>query len=737
MATIDLQFTAAPVSGFKQRDPRKGEADISSRLKKTMAKEQSKTATLGKVLDTATNIAFQQEALRDERELQLAGLNMSAAESARIEATDDQLYYDGDSIPDSINVRGGRYVKDGDGERPRKIPRWEIEPDLLRAQGIDDLESSASHITNNRLREKFMASGRESIENTYQRNLINSFAEQKQHMRLELDTEVAELARRGKYSEAGTLIDTTSLLTNEERAAAKKGVVKGEEIYTAKTLIAKQDLTLEERDGIERIVEQLGDDKKYDGALSQEERIGLQNSLKAKLSQDQSEKDAEFYRERGQIISDLHVGIAKGNQAIDEGTIQRQYDQGILTPSEMTSMKKALIDKRKKLEQEYKSRLEYTLRVDNNAGVDPNNADFKKFNDEDFEEALRQTMEATGQLTPQDFYNVGVQQMRRTGIAPSQVISEMRGANREDAESLIMAAEAFNAVVDYAPQSLNDFPEHATSLVSSVAARTKMGLTPAAAVQSAITDRDLSSGEREIKKNLLAQAKKVDKSGQSATTIDLRDKLNADENFQIPFKFSDTAPSNASQGRMQQDDLPAEMIGSFEMLIESYLPIEGYNYSAASQKAYDEIKRTWGSTNINSPDTSALMPGQRGFQLMPYAPKGDPQLMHNDLQQAMGENLPEGETAVLSYDFITIRQGDAGETVTYPAWRVDADGIPFLLPDRWSWDQVAATEAQNKKFLKEAKEKRKLLEEKRKHEEEFDLTTRTYPEIDRDVYLGN
>lgn len=737
---IDLDFQAAPVTQFAKPDP---------------ATEGGKILGLGnaaisgvKQFEAAHNRRLQ---LLDEREMRQAIQAVEDAETQNAAEYEHRFFYGAEDL-EGTTFKGRKYESNVEGETvSREIPAYEALPYIKRRNSEKALNNAAQSISNYTLRQKFLSKGRKSIEDQFQQDLINSEIESVEYNRFEIVSQVDEYLRIGKHEAAIALIENNSVFSDKEKSEMIKKTEKASEFYTVRSLTVKPEWDAGDIATAKDLIEYLGDEGDkggpgYGGPLSLEERIKLINELQSRLAQLEERKKSQRQKENLAFKMELWERLTN-QEVIPNSYFLEAEEMGLISASTAFTFQKKSLDNYQELDQKNK-KIADLIATRASGGSIQRTAENRKLIDESFQAEWEQMLESNPEWMENSeqafgpYLDLAIKTARTTGIIPDSAIQRIQAANRNNAEQLQLAAISYNALLNAAPNSMDDFAIKETDVIKNVAAGLRAGMDLAAATDAAI--KVSTADEQTIERNqeIFNDLKKTKGFwGPNKLEAKLVELMNTDLHFQVPFTFGFGAEAPFNKGRFITDTgLPRDMVIDYRSNLERQMYLTD-NVQVAEQKAYELIKSQWSITNINSPSpapgskervlytTNKWVTGSRGYEFMQFAPtvgmteEGIVRL-RNDIEYKFEEDLKPGEKLRLVSDSVTKANAEGGETLSYAIYAETENSSRQL--GRW----MPIKEEIDANWLKTAK-KYKELEEERADEYVKQLEDQTAPQFYR------
>ena len=719
---IDLNFQAAPVSQFAKEDPATAAAPY---------------LTVGRgvstILGTAKEISDEWLALKDEREVRQTSLELGDIKNYRETYYGNQFYYDGEEL-EGTGFPGQRYEKGPEGDQKSKaIPSWQAEPYVRRRDSLKDLENAAAGISNYELRQKYLAAGTEQIQKTFDADIRNSLIEGRNQTRAEVATELSELMRKREHDAALDVVDSTNVFTDSEKTDWRQRISIDAEFQTVQTLVAKPTWTINDFEQAAEQIEYLGTDTEteYQGPLDLEQRIMLQNQLRAKAALETEKAKVRKANEDTAWIMETLERVRNGDPDVDASYLLRGVEEGRLTSSRAISIWSDILKRYEEKLKNNQAKEGIIISVKEGLGYAPttkNRAIVDQIYADNVTE-LRELRESDGQeYTIQDFQMQLSQHVRQFDTVPTRVQDHLRGLNRSNPPEIVMGANIYRMIKSMSPDAIRDLQGDDFDVIRNTASAMELGLDEATAVKSALRIRDDDPITQEAINKIWADAT-LSKSGMSLIDNWFRERIEEDEDFGAGFIFDADIPVKPAIGFAETaDGLPEEMEMDFLRTFRTLLQATNGNVSIARNQAYDLIKTRWKLTDINYPtdiDSDVLgidkFSKTSGKTIMAFPPDSmpghDPNILgshiRNDVNQKYRDLLKPGEHLEITSDFQTLEQGRQGLTTTYPVYAVDDEGTPRLLMPRWTYNKLDIRKNREKveKALRDANYDKKVKEQ--------------------------
>lgn len=370
-----------------------------------------------------------------------------------------------------------------------------------------------------------------------------------------------------------------------------------------------------------------------DASLSPDVRDDIRQKTNGLVSQLREDQRAQYVPQ----IAQLEQSIAAGKAGdLEKAQAHALYDANALSPDQFISTTSEITRSQKKGDRDAQVLAEGMNNFANSTPMDPKDGDDQKAANAVFNAlAAKLPSTPTGKLaaaaaavsgTPQPgtpgtdgYANAAVAVTQHVGIVPPDVISWGRAnLTSGDPKSAAAAANLLSRLDEANPSAYGfavDDPK-TRAMVSTIANAVKAGTDPEAAV--ALARRNASLPQPELKA-LDEQWKQNQNAAQKGQPNALTSILSSDQNFK-PGWFSSVPKA------------PPLMQGEFDDLTRRYYDETAGNLGQARQLAAQDLKRTWGVTEVN---------GQR--ELMQYAPESmfpglTAGMVRNDLTATVAAN---------------------------------------------------------------------------------------------------
>lgn len=320
--------------------------------------------------------------------------------------------------------------------------------------------------------------------------------------------------------------------------------------------------------------------------------------------------------ERDQLVNQLDLAISRGEAGHAE--IDRAVRDGVLDPADATYVR--LVKDADAVVEKAQAERAAVARVDaagrGGALLDPKSQDDMKALDRHY--GLQ--AQAWGQLAPDEFARRSAQYAKLKGAVPPSMRAWVRGSLRSaDPNTVAAGADLVQLIRNANPELLNDFAEEDIRLAVEINGLTQLGMSIPEARKQIDAEGSMTDEQRAYRDRSLAEITKGDPSERF-----LRKKV--EEEF-APGLF-DANPLGARN----------LMIADYDALVQRAYRRTG-NLDIARQSAWDQLRRSWGRTEIG------------GRRMMRYAPEAsyrmfdDPKQNTRWISEQLDEQLPKGLTA--------------------------------------------------------------------------------------------
>lgn len=340
-------------------------------------------------------------------------------------------------------------------------------------------------------------------------------------------------------------------------------------------------------------------------AFTQLEKSGLtpeqQSQVIAKVERGRNELAVERQQDPAvqRQLTALTDSIASGTATLGSlGSVESLWRRGALTDDHRLTMRDQILRSQKKVDAEQEDLAYIRDSYNSRTLLDPKDAKTQRgVNLFVAEQTIGSRPGTPG------YNNVAVEAASRLGVVPSASISWARSnllnGNPQQAAA---AAQLLSSLQRAAPGGYDEEvkDKEVTAMADTVGSMTRAGTDPETAVELARENLKRSKAERKL---LDEQWNAQRSPGQKWLTLDqhaVRAGLSDDAHYQAPgFHIGNTVP-----------DIPVGMAAEYSDLTHEYFYHTNGNMDQARKLALNDLKSTWGVTQVN---------GQR--ELMKYAPE--------------------------------------------------------------------------------------------------------------------
>lgn len=596
-------------------------------------------------------------------------------------------YFTTDEIPEDINVRRTEKQVGPDGveiEVPREnIPAFEVYPQLYRKFSESYAKAAASSIDDPSYRDEWSAKTTMTIEQGFSQAAVTANNQRERILTQQLMGQIDNELTNQRYSVASSLAEDIKDPVMRQEVMHKIAFKVEDDSYTNLILSGVNDPSAvrDMSDAVARL-----QDPSIVSTLSPAQRLAKAQMLQSSIDRHIAAANAAQEERKQQIVSDAWLQIDAGDPRVDEAFVQQMFDDGVISGSTMTSMKRSIIKTRESAVEQHAIEADIDAAASGGYGIDPQDKKARKAVDSRYDKYLQEYGEGREM-------DAAVRIMREFKVVPSDVQSMFRANNRSDGPALAQAAQLWQYAQTYAPQSLSDFNNSEVGVIKQVAARMSMGISPTDAVEQV---RRFESMTPQQKTALEREASVIRKSNETA----LADMANDQESWKLPWgwvPFKNGTP-----------DIPSFMQSEFDSSVESYMGQAGFDVKVAQRMAFSDLSKKYVRTDVNGKyelmKNGPQAPTEQIRSLIASQYKGGGYL--KDATERYGKRL-EYSNIRIQPDQATELAISQGKKPTYRAFLViDEDmGIVEELP-RFQWDPQKAADARRNELLDQAKAER-------------------------------